>query len=132
VTPLERAVIEAARAYVSSDPYNLIGSESDPAPVALARAVKSLDRATDPEIREVSWHLVAEGDQVRSAKNGKFYPVLSVLKVRGGTRVVIQAGTTQVPIQRPTPQEPMAFVKRGAAGAAVDVFVNVFSSGETR
>jgi hypothetical protein len=127
--PLERAVIEAARSAMKNPANDL---------VALQRAIDALEswEATqDPEVREIGWHEVAEGDQLKSVKTGKFYPVLGTLKVRAGYRITIQVtpgagGTKQ--ITRPAPDEPSAFVKRGQAGTAVDIFVNVFSSGEVK
>ena len=133
---LQKAVIEAARAYVRSDPYNLIGSQSDPAPVALAGAIDALEvweKAQDPEVREIGWHEVAEGDQLKSVKTGKFYPVLRVETVLTDARITIELSQGRhTTITRPIKDEPTAFVKRGATGKAVDVFVDVFSSGEAK
>ena len=121
-SPLERAVIEAARSFAKDPSYEHT--------CALWDAVDALDAAQDPEVREVGWHEVAEGDQLKSIKNGKFYPVASTQKNRDGYRIVIalSAGSVRA-ITRPTPEEPTAFVKRGQTGAAVDMFVNVFTSG---
>lgn len=128
--PLERAVIEAARSMVQLD------RDAGVPPAGMRelrvheaiKALEAWEATQDPEVREIGWHEVAEGDLLKSVKTGKFYPVLSVIKVKGGHRIVIQAGDKQPGIIRPTPQEPSAFVKRGQAGAAVDMFVNVFSS----
>jgi len=126
--PLERAVIEAARKAVYDNTPGWL--------VALHRAVQALEawEATqDPEVREVGWHEVAEGDQLKSVRNGKFYPVRSTQKNKDGHRIVIALGAESTrAITRPTAEEPTAFVKRGAVGAAVDVFVNVFSSREAK
>lgn len=130
--PLERAVIDAARSLAEFHASMNVPHASSPA-VALDAAVKALaawEATQDPEAREIGWHEVAEGDQLKSIKNGKFYLVDSTLAVAGGrVRILIRTGSTLTPIIRPTDAEPSAFVKRGQAGAAVDVFVNVFSSG---
>lgn len=128
----ERAVIEAARSYVRSDPYGLIGSEADPAPVGLAQAVAALDAyhaKLEPKVTERGWHEVAEGDHLKSVKNGRFYPVVKVLKVRKGYEITIEAGGKQTTITRPTAAEPSATVRRGGTGDAVDLLTHVFSSG---
>jgi len=117
-TRLERAVIEAARAYVRSDPYNMIASESDPTPVALARALDTLDADGTTEIE---WHELAEGDQLKSVKNGRFYEVTGVVALKDGHHITLSG--IPKPIVRPTPAEPRAIVKRGATGRAVDLFI---------
>lgn len=127
MTPLERAVIEAARAYLATlDRY---GTADD---AELAAAVKALDAAPVSEVQEIGWHELAEGDQLRSAKTGLFWEVVGILKVRSGYKIGIRRDGNRADIGRPTPAEPTAFVKRGATGKAVETFVNVFSSGETR
>jgi len=131
LTELERAVIEAARAYVAEDPMGLIERNGDGFAVNLKRAIDALDAGQDPEIQEIGWHEVAEGDQLRSTKTGKFYEVLGNDKKWDGTRRIGVKMPSQVQlITRPTEAEPTAFVKRGQAGKAVAVFVEVFSSGE--
>lgn len=78
---------------------------------------------------ELHWREVVEGDQVKSMKNGKFYLVVKTLAVQGGkVEVTIQAGAKQVKVVRPSAEEPKAVVIRGDTGAAVDVFLSVFSS----
>lgn len=78
----------------------------------------------------IRWDLVAEGDQLKSIKNGKFYPVTRTVALKGGqVAVTIMLGEVPRTITRPTPAEPMAIVRRGPTGAAVDVFVSVMSSG---
>jgi len=127
--PLERAVIAAARSFA----HDASWMQGDPFPRALSDAIEALEawEATQaPEVREIGWHEVAEGDLLKSVKNGKFYPVVSVQKNRDGYRIAIQLNPQSVmAVTRPSAAEPSAFVKRGQAGAAVDVFVNVFSSG---
>ncbi len=120
-TDLERAVIEAARALRKTQ----MSAEAS----ALFKAVDALDAGQDPEVREVGWHEVTEGDQLRSAKTGLFWEVIGVDRLIQGRRIVIRRGGNTAMITRPTEAEPMAFVKRGATGKAVDVFVEVFASG---
>ena len=125
--PLERAVIDAARSMV----HSWRSGDLDPSFVADAVEILEAWEATqDPEVLEIGWHEVAEGDLLRSVKNGKFYPVVSAQKNRDGYRIAIQLNPQSVmAVTRPSAKEPSAFVKRGQAGAAVDIFVNVFSSG---
>ena len=127
--PLERAVIDAARFWRRATTTIELSDRA----LSVRKAVEALEAweaGQDPEVREIGWHEVAEGDALKSVKNGKFYPVLSTLKVRGGYRITIALGPGRhTAITRPTPEEPSAFVKRGQAGAAVDIFVDVFSSG---
>jgi hypothetical protein len=128
----ERAVIEAARSYVRSDPYGLVGSEADPAPVGLAQAVAALDAyhaKLEPKVTERGWHEVAEGDHLKSVKNQKFYLVVKVLKVRKGYEITLKMPTGELTITRPTAAEPSATVRRGGTGDAVDLLTHVFSSG---
>lgn len=126
---LERAVIEAARSHVKA----LESGQGPTGQRALVDAVCALqvhERAQEPAVKAIAWHEVTEGDQLRSAKNGRFYPVLKTLRVRGGKfEITIDLAGTSKAIVRPTAEEPDATVRRGLAGSAVDVFVNVFSSG---
>jgi hypothetical protein len=56
--------------------------------------------------------------------------VLKTLKVRGGKyEITVKLNTGPKTLVRPTPEAPSATVRRGAAGKAVDMFVNVLSSG---
>lgn len=124
---LERAVIETARTHVKA----LRSGQGPTGQQALISAVLALETADLPQ--EIGWHLVAEGDEIRSAKNGHFYPVVGVVALAGepaAWRIKIQTGTTQSVITRPSEKEPMAHVRRGQVGRVVDVFVNVLSSGE--
>lgn len=122
MNPLERAVIAAARRFQDAS--------SDAELIGAVLALEAWEATQDPEVQEIGWHELAEGDLLKSVKNGRFYPVLSTLKTTGGYRVTIQAGEKPATVVRPSPGEPTAFVKRGATGASVDMFVNVFSSGE--
>lgn len=127
VNRYERAIVEAARTVVDSGP-----ADPDGAPFpewhVLVAAVEALDAAALP--REVEWHEVAEGDQLRSANNGRFYPVIGVIALNGGGRqITIDLAGSPKAIVRPTEKEPRATVRRGDSGRAVDTFVNVFTSG---
>lgn len=78
--------------------------------------------------KSVEWSAVVAGDELKSVKNGKFYPVLGTTKVRDGYAIRVQLEGGPRTITRPTPAEPRAIVRRGETGKAVDVFVEVFSS----
>jgi len=123
-TELERAVIEAARSFCRAE---------DGAKESLWTAVQALDAGQDPEVREIGWHEVVEGDRIKSVKTGKFYEVDDTFKFGKEFKISVRTGPDNaVTITRPTEAEPTAFVKRGQTGKAVDVFVEVFSSGETK
>lgn len=79
----------------------------------------------------VEWYQVVAGDQLRSARDGKYYPVTAATKLANGYQIQIDTGSKKLVIQRPTDEEPHAVVKRGPDGRAVDSFVHVFSSGES-
>jgi hypothetical protein len=120
---LERAVIAAARRWANGIPSSGHGQE-------LIQAVKRYEASLTPGEQEIGWHELAEGDQLKSRKNGRFYPVTHVLKVTKGYEITL-AGLERR-IMRPTKEEPSAIVKRGQAGQAVDTLVHVFSSGGDR
>jgi hypothetical protein len=73
------------------------------------------------------WSSLVEGDQVKSVRNGKFYEVESTAKMMDGYHIKL-TGIVK-PIVRPTLAEPQAVVRRGATGRAVDVWIEVLSSG---
>lgn len=123
---LERAVIEAARSLVHSNPYNII--TSDRAAMDLGAAIRALDAADGPQ--EIGWHEVAAGDRIKSINNGKFYEVIGVIALeRGRRQITIDLAGSLKAIVRPSEKEPRAIVRRGPDGRAVQTFVNVFSSG---
>lgn len=130
--PLERAVIDAARSMVQLDR----DAEVPPAGTRELRvheaitALEAWEKTQDPEVREVGWHEVVEGDLLKSVKTGKFYPVIGTLKGPEKYRISVLVDGVRRDIGRPTEAEPTAIVKRGATGKAVGVFVDVFSSGE--
>jgi hypothetical protein len=78
---------------------------------------------------KVAWGTVCRGDQLRSAANGKLYPVLGTRSL-GMSRYKITVKLPNGPkvIERPTAAEPDAYVVRGTEGKTVQVFVEVFSS----
>jgi hypothetical protein len=75
----------------------------------------------------IDWSLLTEGDQVKSVKNGRFYEVERTARMADGIHIRL-AGVARE-IVRPTPAEPRATVRRGPTGKAVDVWVEVLSSG---
>jgi len=123
---LERAVIEAARAFVQAAGY-----EGEAALVEAVTALDAWQATQDPTVVERGWHEVAEGDELRG-NNGQFYPVIRTLKVqRGKYEVIVRVDGTPTQLIRPGPHDknPTAWVRRGAAGAAVDIITHVFASG---
>lgn len=126
----ERAVIEAARKF-AHDPFHGNGP--------LCHTVATLE-AYERELAaagaaEVDWHAVAEGDELRS-RSGTFFPVTATKrewkmgKPTGNFLITVQVPAGPKVLTRPLPTEPMATVRRGAAGRAVDLLVHVFTSGE--
>lgn len=125
---LERAVIEAAKAWRAADTYPPPG----PIVAVLMRAVTGLNdfersQAAAGISEGVAWNTIAVGDQVKG-KTG-FYPVVGTLALTGGrTRLTINVRGDHKTVTRPTEAEPTATVKRGPDGTAVQTFVDVFSS----
>jgi hypothetical protein len=121
---LERAVIEAAKVFVQAAGY-----EGEASLVEAIADLEAHERTQDPTVAERGWHEVTEGDHLRSIKNGKFYPVVGILKVqRGKYQVVLLVAGQRQMVTRPTDAEPTAWVKRGPTGEAVDTITHVFSS----
>ena len=128
----ERAVIEAARAVTySSGPPELRAQLRD-----TVLALDEHERAqTAASLREIEWVLVVAGDELRG-NSGAFYPVLKTKrqyemgKYTGKQIVTIKLPAGPRDLVRPHGAEPFATVRRSPDGAAVDEFVNVFSSGE--
>lgn len=122
---LERAVIEAARLYVKD--HADVGRMN-----AIFDAVDALnehERAmAEAGVREIGWHLVAVGDEVQG-RSGTFYLVVGTAQVGEVYKIRIRMAQGDRTINRPSESQPMATVKRGQDGKAVDTFVNVFSSG---
>ena len=69
---------------------------------------------TEPE--EIEWAHLAEGDQLKSVKNGKFYLVRRVQTIAGGkVKIELDIGSfhgSSKSIERPTVAEPKAWVIR--------------------
>lgn len=134
----ERAVIEAARALVDFHMSMKVVWTSSHG-VALQSRVTALNAHEQQQatagVSEIEWSLVAAGDEIRG-KSGAFFPVIRTRREvemgRATGRHVIEVGMPGGPksIVRPNGGEPFATVKRGQDGAAVDEFVNIFSSGE--
>jgi hypothetical protein len=130
---LERAVIEAAR--VMSDE----GVNDHWTACALVVAVEELRKFEREQaaagISEVEWSLVAEGDELRS-NTGAFFPVVATKRewkmgsATGKFLITVQLTAGPKVLTRPSPAAPMATVRRGQAGKAVDTIVHVMSSGE--
>lgn len=119
---LERAVIEAARAWRHSFDQRDIDRLLD-----TIDALDAYERSQEPRVLTVPWRQVVAGDELKSVKTGRFYPVTATQALtRGQVRLTIDG---KQEITRPTKEEPEATVRRGPDGQAVDVFVNVFSSG---
>lgn len=130
---LERAVIEAAQVWRASRVVTLAST----APLRYAiDALNEHERAqTAAGLTEIPWAQVAEGDQVQG-RSGALYPVVATKrewkmgKPTGKFVITIDMAQGRREIIRPSEAQPEAVVKRGDAGAVVDMFVNVFSSGE--
>jgi hypothetical protein len=122
---LERAVLEAARKFIQT----WKGPDARDLRLAVG-ALEAWEQTQDPTVTERGWHEVAEGDELRSVKNGKFYKITRTLKVKGGYEITLE-GVPKT-ITRPTIAEPSATVRRGATGDAIDLLGHVFSSGPVR
>jgi hypothetical protein len=123
--PHERAVIEAAKAYGLDD-----GADRHNALIGALDALATYEATLTPGVKEIDWHEVTEGDELQGSDGTTFRPVLKTLKARGGRyEITVKLNTGPKTLVRPTKEAPSATVRRGAAGQAVDVFVNVFSSG---
>lgn len=126
---LERAVIEAARACATWVNSNTLA--------AAVLALEEHERAQAAAgLIEIPWAQVTEGDRVQG-KSGALYPVVATKrewKMGKPTGKFVITIEMLIPgrreIVRPSEAQPEAVVKRGNAGAAVDVFVHVFESGE--
>jgi hypothetical protein len=125
----QRAVIGAARSWCRNAPEHML----HPIDIVLRDAVKALEAhekaQSEAGIIEVGWHEVAAGDELRG-KSGTLYPVVGVQAITGSKwQIRIKMPNGEHSITRPTEKEPRAAVRRGPDGAAVDMFVNVFTSG---
>jgi hypothetical protein len=133
VNDFERAVIEAALSW--QDSPEAMRAEGFFAPLSSAVDALRVHRAQldAAGVEELPWHRVAVGDELRS-KRGTFFPVIRVKREwemgqsTGKHLITVDINGTAKQITRPTPAEPMAVVRRGDDGKAVDLFVNVFES----
>jgi hypothetical protein len=82
-----------------------------------------------PEAEQIEWSALAEGDRLKSVANGKFYEVLKTVRMSDGVHITLDLGGKPKTVIRPTPIEPKATVQRGPTGKAVDVWIEVLSSG---
>lgn len=130
---LERAVIEAARAFCAGvGPGSLTEVAAKDQLYARVKALELHEKAmATGDIREIDWSLVAVGDEVQG-KSGTFYPVTATRATVGYSyQITIRMAQGERTITRPSESQPMATVRRGQDGAAVDVLVNVFTSGDS-
>lgn len=125
MTPAERVVVEAARAFIRA---------AVPRPdelQSLDEAVAALDAERFDSIKDghreipTTWDQVVEGDEIYSAKTRRWYEVREAGALPEGRRKIVAAGL-------PRPIKPMAvgdvLVRRGRTGQAVDMFASVLWS----
>lgn len=77
-----------------------------------------------PEI-PTTWGMVVEGDEIHSAKTGKWYEVRGSVSIKGSTKVKIFAVGVPKAFEREASEA--VTVRRGPTGKAVDVFQIIFS-----
>lgn len=123
MTPEQAAVIEAARAMVRVNAYNII--TSDRTGMDLAAAVEALNAAEADPDRPRPWRLVVADDEVFSEKTGKWFKVLEIKTTDG----IVKVRFTGIPKVFEKSPEEMARVHRSAMGGAVDVLNSVVWSG---
>jgi len=130
----ERAVIKAARDLVRSEDGDLREwIEPLRSHVLALEEHKQAMAATG--ISEVGWHLVTEGDELKG-KSGAFFRVVATKREwkmgrpTGNFLITVKLPSGDKVLTRPTESEPMATVRRGDTGTAVDNIVHVFTSGE--
>lgn len=72
------------------------------------------------------WGQVVEGDEILSVKTGRWYTVSSTSTSAAGARIRL-TGVAKM-LTRPVAEEvPAGTHRRGATGAAVDLFIVAFS-----
>ncbi len=123
MTPAEKAVIEAAIAWRQAREDRRM-----PMATELLATLDALDAersALTTTEKEITWGEVVTEDEIFSAKTGKWYEVITV--IRAGDRVKITAKGL------PKVITPLASgsvkVRRGPSGEAADVLIEVLSSG---
>ena len=126
-TPAERAVIAAARAYLTEPGIH----EGTPGRGKLAAAVRALDaieHPTDAGPREITitWDRLVADDELYSERSGKWFTVAEVKAADGRTNVRLKG----VPKAFDNPSDTPARVRRSVAMAdALDAFASVIWSG---
>lgn len=123
MTPAERAVIDAAIAYgykgdTSVDYHNTLIDAID--------ALEAERTTAEPDVSERTWAEVVEGDEIFSARTGKWYEVTEAREQPGGRRAVHVKGLPK--ILKPKGADPVR-VRRGPTGDAVDVVNSIMISG---
>jgi len=72
------------------------------------------------------WGMVVEGDEIKSAKTGRWYAVSSTSTSRTDARIRL-IGVAKTLIRPLRDEVPAGTHRRGPAGEAVDLFVVAFS-----
>lgn len=128
--PEAAAVISAARRVVglahTRDPKALADLEQ--AVDALDAKLATIGGPPSKEVQDRKWGAVVAGDEILSAKTGKWYEVGTTVRTPEGKMKVMIKGSPK-PILRGT-EEPVK-VKRGVEGESVDI-LEVLFSGQTR
>lgn len=124
MTPAERLVVEAAlRAHNTAGPDRY-------AELHLAVQALEQERAGAPVEQRVecdlTWGQVVEGDEIYSAKTGKWYAVTSAVRHIGAPTVLVRCQGMAKAIIKPL-DDPVK-VRRGETGQAVDVIASVLWS----
>lgn len=122
MTPAERAVIDLALEYHADHPDHLSGTR-------LGSALNALEReraAGEPRVSERTWAEVVEGDEIYSARTGRWYEVIESRRQTEERMAIMAKGLPK--ILKPKAADPVR-LKRGASGDAADVLVSVLISG---
>jgi hypothetical protein len=122
MTPAERKVIEAARAWIATLPADLPDSTA-PLLRALVDAVRAPASPTTAEV-EATWGLVVAEDEIWNEKTKRWYPVEKVWRAGANVEAVL-TGPGRIPSR---PASRAVRVRRSAMGRAVDVWCEVLAS----
>jgi len=79
--------------------------------------------------QEITWAEVVESDEIYSASKGKYFPVISSVRLKTG-KMRIAAKGWPGPIEMPL--GATVTVRRGATGQAVDLINTILWSGPNR
>ncbi len=129
MTPAERAVIEAARAWAATWERLPDGNS-----LPLYRAVEALETelAGGQDLTRVEmsipWTQVVEGDEIQARPGGRWYAVFSAVRHVGSPTVTVKVRDLPKPITATASNK--VTVRRGATGMAADVFTVIFSGEE--